>query len=118
LLPNDKYSNKVDIWAVGCICYEVVFLQKAFSSDYEVSKFVMREELSFPFDSGIFRNKRKSCGSEALSFEPLKTIIEGVIQAMLKIDPSARPSARDVNSTFKSAFDERFKLSLTSLPSS
>jgi len=118
LVPNKKFTNKVDIWAVGCIWYEVVFLQKAFSSDYDVSKFGMREELDFPFDSGIFQNKRESCGSEALSFEPLKTIIERVIRDMLKINPSARPSARDVNSTFQSAFDEDFKLSLTSLPSS
>jgi len=118
LLPNKKFNNKVDIWALGCICYEVVFLQKAFSSDYEVSKFFMGEELGFPFDSGIFRDKREGCGSEALSFDPLKTIIERVIRDMLKINHSERPSATDVNSTFKSAFDEHFKLSLTSLPSS
>jgi serine/threonine protein kinase len=118
LVPNKKFTNKVDIWAVGCIWYEVVFLQKAFSSDYEVSKFGMREELFFPFDSGIFQNKRKGSGSEVLSFEPLKRIIERVIRDMLKINHSERPSARDVNSTFKSAFDQDFKLSLTSLSSS
>jgi len=115
LRPNKKFNNKVDIWAVGCIFYEVVFLQKAFSSDYDVASFVQRKEsttsdgLGFPFDSGIFRNIRNGCGSETPEFEPLKAIIQQVIGDTLNIDPLARPSARDFNSTFKSALDEHFK---------
>ena len=33
-----KYTNKIDIWAVGCILYELVFRRKAFPNDYKVGQ--------------------------------------------------------------------------------
>src|SRR5947207_11723087 len=34
-----KFSNKVDIFAVGCILFEAVFLEKAFDSDVAVYEY-------------------------------------------------------------------------------
>jgi serine/threonine protein kinase len=31
-----QYTNKVDMWGVGCILYELVFRRKAFGHDFEI----------------------------------------------------------------------------------
>lgn len=36
LAEFSKFTNKVDIWALGCILYELAVGQKAFSDDYAV----------------------------------------------------------------------------------
>ena len=36
LLRDNVYTTKVDIWAVGCIFYEIVTQQKAFENDWRV----------------------------------------------------------------------------------
>src|SRR5216117_889574 len=34
-----EYDEKVDIWAIGCIFYEVLFSEKAFRGDWETLQF-------------------------------------------------------------------------------
>jgi serine/threonine protein kinase len=34
-----EYTNKVDMWAVGCILYELVLRRKAFPSDWGVFQY-------------------------------------------------------------------------------
>jgi len=38
LLRDNVYTTKVDIWAVGCILYEIVTQQKAFENDWRVAQ--------------------------------------------------------------------------------
>lgn len=41
-----KFTNKVDIWALGCVLYEIVTSQSAFSNDYDTRDYaVMGHEL-------------------------------------------------------------------------
>src|SRR5271170_2984969 len=52
-----KYSNKVDIWAMGCILYEVVLGKKAFSNDflmweYSLQNRTYQSRLEVPLDEG------------------------------------------------------------------
>ena len=41
LIREDRavYNNKVDIWSLGCILYELVWCRKAFSSDWNVLRY-------------------------------------------------------------------------------
>src|SRR5438105_8415469 len=42
---NPKYNNKADIWALGCIIYEVFTGARAFSSDLAVFTYKFQQEL-------------------------------------------------------------------------
>ena len=45
LVRNHQYINKVDIWAVDCIVYELLLGQKAFIGDIAVFQFSVSEDL-------------------------------------------------------------------------
>jgi serine/threonine protein kinase len=82
LLMEDNYvfNNKVDIWAAGCILYELVFGKPAFPSDAAVLEHRRSgNALSLQFD-------------EAMD-ETFKRAISSTISSMLELSMSARPSA-------------------------
>jgi serine/threonine protein kinase len=52
LTEHPVYTNKVDIWAVGCILYELVTGKVAFTGDWEVHEFsVSGSKLQLPASS-------------------------------------------------------------------
>jgi len=79
-----KYTSKVDIWAMGCIFYEVLFLTKAFPIDFAVLEYRNGQLLSYPSSSETI------CDAE--KFHSIST----KIRAMLEVKPSLRPKARNV----------------------
>jgi serine/threonine protein kinase len=84
LLNEDPvYNNKVDIWALGCILYELAVGEQAFANDfatreYKVSKTVLTVDLDGNFSDQCKQN------------------ITSSILAMLQKDSSFRPSAADL----------------------
>src|SRR5271170_4973347 len=100
LVRSGTYNNKVDIWAVGCILYEVVTLQKAFSTDNAVYEYAVQqasngEMVKLPLDLGIYQD------------EWFEKVIGDLIRAMLQVDSSMRPSAADLMLRLELAFRER-----------
>lgn len=95
LIREEKYTNKVDIWAVGCIFYEVLFKEKAFSNDYAISQFAQdnhpsERPLKLPFEKAM------------LHYEISNDIEKGIselLYATIRIDPSCRPAANDIRGT-------------------
>jgi len=89
----NKYTNKVDIWAIGCILYEIVFQRKAFSSDFEVSRYsdtvkTTGKLLGLPFETdAIFDDSRKY-------------FLSKIIHEMVDIDPTRRPGAEHLYKRF------------------
>ena len=81
VISNYQYSNKVDVWAIGCIYFELTFRQRAFPSDYAVDQYARRSaadityKLELPFET------------------PQLTPIVGIIYETLNRNPSDRPSA-------------------------
>lgn len=84
------YTNKVDIWAMGCLFYEVIFLEKAFPTDIAVRKFCKSrgESLNFPLTAVSLQDIFKSVASRGF--------VSRVILDMLRIEPEERTAAREV----------------------
>ena len=81
------YSNRVDIWATGCILYELATATRLFKSDFEVVSYVVSTKniaivLDDTFDSDA------------------KTTLTKYVVDMLQIDGSRRPSASEISKDF------------------
>jgi serine/threonine protein kinase len=82
-----KYTNKVDIWAMGCILYEILFRKKAFSGDMAVLSYLLsKERPGFPVD--------------VLLDDPSRQLFEKTIYSMLELEPANRPTAPQLVETF------------------
>lgn len=49
------YNNKVDIWAYGCIAYELVVKRRAFEADWKTMQYALaggKPQLTLPFNPG------------------------------------------------------------------
>src|SRR5271156_6377319 len=77
LVTQKDYNNKVDIWAIGCILYELATFKKAFSSDIEVYEFSKGQT---PFEVTL-----DDFDEEAA------TSIKKLILWILKVEPKDRP---------------------------
>jgi serine/threonine protein kinase len=81
------YNNKVDIWAMGCILYELATGMRPFQSDWEV--------LGHRF-SGKNVNVVLNDSFDTHSVE---TITKHIVD-MLQVDPTHRPSASILSNEF------------------
>jgi serine/threonine protein kinase len=92
---DDKgtYTNKVDIWAMGCILYEIVFRSKAFPHDHAVFEY-SHEYL----DSGAIFDIPTS--SETIYGKPRMEFISKIIREMLEVIGGKRPQAKNIRERF------------------
>ena len=84
------YTNKVDVWAIGCILYEVIFRQKLFSADFAVLQYSLGQDLPLPSMLDTVPDSASSAFISTLIYE------------MLDIDPNKRPRAEVINKRFVS----------------
>ena len=80
ILNGEKYDNKVDIWALGCIIYELCTLNICFESEYEVG--LVKKITEGNYD----KNKLREYNSEWIN----------LIELLLKIDKNDRPNIIEV----------------------
>jgi len=85
LLLDERYTNKIDIWAIGCILYELVFKGKAFATDISVVQYThdtsSGKSLPLPFEP------------DTLPDESRKAFVSKIIAEMLNVNASDRPAA-------------------------
>jgi serine/threonine protein kinase len=79
LAEQFQYTNKVDIWALGCISYELVTRKKLYKSDWELFVHVNNGS-SFEMPSLVHLGQKGE-------------FWQRTITQMLEVDPSKRPSA-------------------------
>ena len=98
-----KYSNKVDIWALGCIFFEVVFAQKAFTNDISVVYFSSMNDREIPI-------------STQTSFDgDFLPSMWTLISTMLSQNPSMRPRATNIRETLNAMTNSQPQMMLGSL---
>ena len=88
LIRDEKYTNKVDIFAFGCVLYEATFLEKAFSDDFWVVQYATT-------GSGVVYPTQPQSARDERSIEEATTIIKKA----LEVDPKRRPRAQELHQT-------------------
>jgi len=94
LVTQKEYNNMVDIWAIGCILYELATFKKAFSNDFEVYEY-SKGQISFEVVIDGFD-------------ETSATSMEELILRILKVEPKDRPSAGDLVTEFRKLAEAEF----------
>jgi len=84
VLTNQKYNNRADIFALGCIIFEIITSQKLFSNDWEVHEYGKTGDSIFPE-----RWSFATSGSRLYDLGHLAS-------TMLSIDPTQRPNAVEI----------------------
>ena len=92
LVKDFHYTNKVDIWALGCILYELVFRKKTFDNDMAVLSYALsKQELKIPAGPLGFHPSDQRELSVIPS--PDKSL-NSILSEMLALDPLKWPTAQ------------------------
>ena len=87
LVPFDaKFNKKSDIFALGCVVYEIITGTKLFQSDGAVVAYLERGQLS-----GVTWWPPSPAGNSELLF-----YLEWMVASMLELDPASRPNAQQI----------------------
>src|SRR5438270_5239250 len=87
-----EYNSKVDIWAVGCILYEVVLGRKAFTCHADIFEYCYRQNI---------QNRLFPLQSEFTLYRGARDTLRAEVQQMLEIEPSKQPRAREIRNRFQ-----------------
>jgi NIMA (never in mitosis gene a)-related kinase len=79
LCRGERYNNKSDVWALGCILYELASLTHAFEAN-------SMKGLVAKILKGVYPEISSTYSSN----------LRGLIKSMLNIDPKARPNVREI----------------------
>lgn len=97
-LINDErhYNNKSDIWSLGCILHELATEQKAFTTDLKLLSYAISDPKS-----------RQICPPINNSIDETSSrYLKDIINEMLEIDASIRPSAVYLSDLFARYHDK------------
>jgi serine/threonine protein kinase len=89
LETNAKYTNKVDMWALGCILYELVARARAFREDWHIVKY---SESGKDYDTTL--------AGEGVPEDRRRDFVCKVIKELLDVEPSKRPRASELYERF------------------
>lgn len=102
LVKGEKltYTRQVDIWAMGCIFFELTFHRKAFSGDISVLSYALSGEA--PELPAVLHLGQSTQEIESAPKQALRTLI----YAMLDLSPPDRPSAQHLYNIFSIDCDQ------------
>lgn len=90
---KSTFTNKVDIWAFGCILVELIFGVKAFCDDFKVHQYYLEHK--------FFKRRFDIPETEGFEGRVTRTLLSETIYAVLETDPSNRPAAKDLLPIFE-----------------
>jgi len=100
LVNDDAKYNKVDIWALGSILYELTFQRKGFNNDVQVALFHIANSNKTKSEENLTNQSQfLSCINSIRKLNAdtrTKTRLSEFIRAILDINPENRPSAPDL----------------------
>ena len=86
------YNKSVDVFAMGCILYEICYRRKAFNDDFAIRHY---------HEVGIFPGFPTSLpGEERIRCVPDERRLQTVIRSMLALNPERRPPAQELCGIF------------------
>jgi NIMA (never in mitosis gene a)-related kinase 1/4/5 len=89
LIPKPQsFDNKIDIWAFGCVLFEMTTQRRAFNGEGEIRTFMARPE-----KIKVFELDRGDMNEDMITSAKLA---EGLINEILQVDFNRRPSADSV----------------------
>lgn len=93
LVENPKYTKKVDIWALGCILFELMTSKKAFAGDWALHDYRIEKYARLPINISL-----------TLSMLPdvLEEHVSAILSQLLNRDWKQRPSSAETSRTFHS----------------
>ena len=97
LIKGEKYDDKSDIWACGCVLYELLSLKKVFDSTNQLGLMCAILENEFEKIDDMYTGE-----------------IQHILESLLEKDMGQRPTAKEVLDfeyikTFVAGFDERLR---------
>jgi len=99
LIVDGKYTNKVDIWALGCIFYEIIFQKRAFSGDIEIHQYALT------YNTSSVDSKIPPDVAEILPRKDVRTFVLAIIRDTLDADSTKRPSAVVLSKRFNDFYN-------------
>jgi serine/threonine protein kinase len=85
---KNTFTNKVDIWATGCILVELVSGVKAFGDDFKVHQYYLQHK--------FFKRRFDIPEIEGVDGSVTRELLSDTIHAMLETDSSKRPTAKEL----------------------
>ena len=95
---NAKFTNKADIFALGCILYEVATGKRLFSSDWAVREYFLRKTLDCPV-----------CWPSQYKDNESYNHLYNTYLSMIQLEPTSRLRATDIQVKLTAAGDVRPK---------
>jgi serine/threonine protein kinase len=89
-LLQGVFTNKSDIWAIGCILYHLILERPAFRNEYAV----------FDYNSDPDKVLDIAIDAQTLPDERRRAFLSKVIQEMLDRGPQMRPRAEELYKKF------------------
>jgi tetratricopeptide (TPR) repeat protein len=87
LTIDDTFDESVDIWALGCVLFELISGQRAFSDDWYVQVYARQ-------------NEKIAVQLEAFVDAPARIPLTNLVHEMLELRPDRRPRASHLRSLF------------------
>jgi serine/threonine protein kinase len=115
LREQSVVTKKSDIWALGCILYELISESKAFPSDFSLWEYILLSRKVDPSSIG-FDERVKICLDSVAIDARLKACLVCLVRAMLEVEWWERPRALDISKLFSSLSSERTDIIVLNCP--
>jgi serine/threonine protein kinase len=103
IAEDPRFNNRADIWALGCIIYEMSTGVKLFRDDYSVLRYSETKRLKMPVDWLTVDNAKWSCSDDGFSSDLLVRNVKlnfqsfsSLLLRMLNLVPTSRPNSQDI----------------------